>query len=229
MWVLAKAREKNDVYARVIMSMNIYRLVLAAALMLLGAGCSSPLFEGTIFDQRDYRRTGGPKKELAEIKTSSQMTNLECQRLAEQINALNRNQQQLDTRLRNIESRLSSSTNVDKDVIALRRDLEQVRVEREQLRKEITDDLAGRIEKIAARQQKSIDAARRQTQQAPARSTSTASAASAGSGYEHKIERGQTLSEIARGYNTTVSKIIKANKIKNPSSIRVGQVLFIPD
>lgn len=196
--------------------------------MLLGAGCSSPLFEGSIFDQRDYRRSGGPQKELANIKTSSEMTNLECQRLSEQIRSLNRNQQLLDNRLRNIESRLSSSSNVDQDVIALRRDLEQVRVQRNQLRKEITDDLAGRIEKIAARQQKSTNSAHRPAPQASARSTASSGSA-ASSGYEHKVERGQTLSEIARGYNTTVSKIIKANKIKNPSSIRVGQVLFIPD
>ena len=211
------------------MRTNVYRLVLPATLMLLGAGCSSPLFEGTIFDQRDYRRTGGSKQQLAEIKTSSEMTNLECQRLSEQINALNRNQQQLDQRLRKLESRLSNSAAVDQDVIALRRDMEQLRVERDQMRKEITNDLAGKIENIAAKQQKSIDAARRQAQQASSRSASASSAANSGSGYEHKVERGQTLSEIARGYNTTVSKIIKANNIKNPSSIRVGQVLFIPD
>jgi len=203
-----------------------------ALLMFLGAGCSSPLFEGSIFDQREYRRTGGPQKELAQIKTSSEMTNLECQRLSEQIDALNRNQQLLDSRLRNIEARLESSGDVNQDVIALRRDLEQVRNERSQLRKEIADDLAGKIEKIAAQQQKSIDAARRQAEQAATRSATSSSGAvrsSSGSGYEHKVENGQTLSEIARGYNTTVKKIIEANNIKNPSSIRAGQVLFIPD
>jgi len=206
------------------------KLALPAALMLLGAGCSSPLFENTIFDQREYRRTGGTQQQLAKIQSSSEMTNLECQRLSEQIDALNRNQQLLDSRLRNIEARLSSSANVDQDVIALRRDLEQVRSERDQLRKEITNDLAAKIEKIASKQQQSIDAARRQAQQAATtRSASPASSAQAGSGYEHKVERGQTLSEIARGYNTTVSRIMKANNIKNPSSIQVGQVLFIPD
>ena len=212
------------------MRLNICFLVSFVVIMMLGAGCSSPLFEGTIFDQRDYTRTGGPQKDLAKIKTSSEMTNLECQRLSEQVDALNRNQQLLDNRLRNIEARLSSSADVNQDVVALRRDLEQVRVERDQMRKEITNDLAGKIDTIAAKQQRSIDAAQRQVQEAASRSTASSSSATpSGSGYEHKVERGQTLSEIARGYNTTVSKIIKANNIKNPSSIRVGQVLFIPD
>ncbi|MFO7936089.1 MAG: LysM peptidoglycan-binding domain-containing protein [Kiritimatiellia bacterium] len=208
------------------MTMKIDKTGLLAALVLLCAGCSSPLFNDTIFDQREYRRTGGPAKQLAKIRTDSEMTNLECQRLSEQIDALNRNQQQLDTRLRNIESRIDGSPDLDQDIIALRRDIEQLRVEREQLRKEITDDLAGRIEKIAAKQRKAVDAARRQVVSRPA---NTSSAASSVSGYEHKVERGQTLSEIARGYNTTVKKIIDANNIKNPSNIRVGQVLFIPD
>ncbi len=211
---------------RFIMRVDVCFIFLLAAMILLGAGCSSPLFEGSIFDHRDYSRTGGPQAELAQVKTSSEMTNLECQRLAEQINALNRNQQQLDTRLRNIEASINSSATVDQSVVALRRDLEQVRVERDQLRKEITTELAGKIEVIAAQQQKSIDAARLQTQQAPTRSASTSAP---GSGYEHKVERGQTLSEIARGYNTTVSKISKANNITDASTIRVGQVLFIPD
>lgn len=205
----------------------ILRFTLLTALIMLSAGCSSPLFEDTIFDQRENVRAGGAQRQLAEIKTTSQMTNLECQRLAEQINALNLNQRQLDARLRNIESSVSSSAHVNQDVAALRQDLAQVRVERDQLRKEITDDLARRIEKIAARQQQAIEASHRQPRQTSTRPAS--STANAGSGYEHKVERGQTLSEIARGYNTTVDKIIKANKIKDASTIRVGQVLFIPD
>ena len=107
----------------------------------------------------------------------------------------------------------------------MRNELELLRVDRERLRAQITDDLADKIEKVAAKQQQALQAT--QTQ-APAAATS-ASAAARNSGYEHKVERGQTLSEIARGYNTTVEKIIKANNIKNPSTIWVGQTLFIPD
>jgi len=204
-------------------------MVIPVSLLLI-CGCSSPLFEGSIFDQREYRRTGGAQQELAKIKTSSEMTNLECRRLAEQIEALNQNQQLLDNRLRNVEARLGSSSGSEQEIVALRHDLDQLRLERERLRKEITDDLAARIEQIAARQQKSIDAANRQVQEAVARTSApTAGSGRSTSGYEHKVERGQTLSEIARGYKTTVDKIIKANNIKNPSTIRVGQILFIPD
>jgi LysM repeat protein/lysophospholipase L1-like esterase len=44
----------------------------------------------------------------------------------------------------------------------------------------------------------------------------------------HKVKAGDTLSEIARRYNTTVSKLRKVNNLKS-DLIRVGQVLKIPN
>ncbi|MCL4266421.1 MAG: LysM peptidoglycan-binding domain-containing protein [Anaerolineae bacterium] len=42
------------------------------------------------------------------------------------------------------------------------------------------------------------------------------------------VQRGDTLSSIARRFNTTVSAIVAANNIANPNLIYVGQVLVIP-
>jgi chromosome segregation ATPase len=49
-----------------------------------------------------------------------------------------------------------------------------------------------------------------------------------GSGREHVVESGHTLSAIAQAYGTTVSAIKKANNLKS-DSIYIGQKLFIPD
>lgn len=46
--------------------------------------------------------------------------------------------------------------------------------------------------------------------------------------YEHVVESGQTLSFIAKGFETTVQKILDANPGLNPSKLRVGQKLIIP-
>jgi LysM repeat protein len=54
------------------------------------------------------------------------------------------------------------------------------------------------------------------------------SAPSRGSGREHVVESGHTLSAIAQAYGTTVNAIKKANNLKS-DNIYVGQKLFIPE
>jgi len=49
------------------------------------------------------------------------------------------------------------------------------------------------------------------------------------SGYEHVVQSGETLSEIAREYGVSVNAVINANNLKDPNSLRVGQTLFIPE
>lgn len=53
---------------------------------------------------------------------------------------------------------------------------------------------------------------------------------SGGSGkyYEHEVGAGQTLSEIAKVYDVSVSDIMSENNINDASLIRVGQKLLIP-
>jgi len=50
-----------------------------------------------------------------------------------------------------------------------------------------------------------------------------------GSGYEHLVKSGETLSEIARAYGVKIEAILKANGLRDANTIRVGQKLFIPD
>lgn len=43
------------------------------------------------------------------------------------------------------------------------------------------------------------------------------------------IKKGDTLSEIALSYKTTVAELCSINHIENPNVIHVGQILKIPD
>jgi len=47
-------------------------------------------------------------------------------------------------------------------------------------------------------------------------------------GYEHVVKPGETLSQIASQYNTTIQAVVEANQLSDPNSLRVGQKLFIP-
>jgi len=209
--------------------MKAIRALVVVIGFLFVTGCAGPMFEGTIFEQPSQRDPA-----VARIVTNTQQMNVEFRQLAEQLNALNRNQELIDARLAKLETQITAMPQTSDDITALRRDVQLIRSERETLKKEITDDLAGRIEKIAARQQADINSVRAAAPASSGQTRSVSGGKSAGtppatSGYEHKVLRGQTLSEIARGYGKSIDVIMRANKMTNPSSIRVGQVLFIPD
>lgn len=187
--------------------------VVLVLLGLLVSGCSSPMFEGTIFEAP--ARQNDPT--VVQLTSDTGM-------LSQQVSSIMRSLEAVEGRLSALESRVSGGVATQDEVVALRRDLQLVRSERDTLRREITDDLAGRVERIAARQQAEAKAAA--TRAAAAASKAPVRSAT---GYEHVVTQGQTLSEIARGYGKSVNSIMEANNIKNASMIRVGQRLFIPD
>lgn len=47
-------------------------------------------------------------------------------------------------------------------------------------------------------------------------------------GISYTVQKGETLSEIARKTGAKLSDIINANKIADPTKVRVGDTLFIP-
>jgi membrane-bound lytic murein transglycosylase D len=49
-----------------------------------------------------------------------------------------------------------------------------------------------------------------------------------GGSVTHRVRRGQTLSHIARQYGTSVSALKRHNGIRDPASLRVGQVITVP-
>ncbi|MCL1919775.1 MAG: LysM peptidoglycan-binding domain-containing protein [Kiritimatiellaeota bacterium] len=182
-----------------------------AGMAALMTGCTTPSWlEGTMFDS-----TPKPDPAVARVATTTQQMSMEFRQLAEQMAEIRRNQQEQDARLNRMEAQLSSGGRTQSEITALQRDIQLLRADRETLKKEITTDLAARIEKIAVR--------------ANAANTRPAQSGQSRTGYEHKVEKGQTLSEIARGYGKSIDSIMKANNIKDASALRVGQVLFIPD
>jgi len=182
----------------------------AAGMTVLMSGCATPpsWLEGTIFDN-------SPDPAVARVATTTQQMSLEFRQLSEQMSEIRRNQQEQDLRLNRMETQLNSGGRTQSEITALQRDIQMLRADRDTLKREITSDLAARIEKIANAR--------------PAASSASASTGTPRTGYKHTVEKGQTLSEIAKGYGKSVDSIMKANNIKDPASLRVGQVLFIPD
>lgn len=179
--------------------------------LALLSGCQ--YFDGTPFERK-------PDPKVTKLAISTQQTNNEVRHLAEQMAEMNRIQIELDLRLQRLEAKLSGGATTD-DISAIKRDIQMIRTERDTLKKEITDDLVARIDKVVSRAGSTSTAVK----QPSTSSTSTR----ARTGYNHTVEKGQTLSEIARGYGKSVDAIMKANNLKTTNTIRPGQVLFIPD
>jgi len=180
---------------------------LSAGLFL----CSGCVMEGEDIFARSSSPMRAVNVEAAKQAANQQMVEANVQRLLVQMDEIRRSQEQQESRLAALENQLKNTGGVRDEITALRRDIETVRGGNAALRKEIVDDLSGRMAQI-----------QRAAPKAPDKPAAKA-------GYEHKVEKGQTLSEIAKGYNTTVSAIMKANNLTSKSIIRVGQTLFIPD
>ena len=139
----------------------------------------------------------------------------QVQTLAARFDAIEQRQSSLAARIAALERGSGDSGLASKDeVAALRSDLAAVRSAQGRLRDEIVEDLSARISAIAKRQEQARAAEARERQR---------------SGYSHTVEAGQTLSAIALAYKVSVKAIMQANNITDPTKLRVGQTLFIPD
>lgn len=155
----------------------------------------------------------------------------EVPRLVKQFDQLLQNQDAIVARLQRVEAALNAADrSVSSDEVgALRAEVADlkasIRRDQDRMRREIVDDLAKRMKSLVP-------------PPAPAQSYAPPPAASAahpasrpvsvGTHYEYVVEKGQTLSLIAAGFDTTVEKIVAANPGLKANRLRVGQKLIIP-
>ena len=135
----------------------------------------------------------------------------EMQRISGQVDVLQSNQEDLARRVARVENSKDEVDSLRAEIAALRASLEQVRREVSAQRGEIVRDLSARIAKLPA-------AAPAPTRSAPVY---------AGPHIEYEVASGDTLTVIAKAFNTTVQKIKEMNGFKN-DNLRIGQKLNIP-
>ncbi len=119
----------------------------------------------------------------------------------------------------------------------LEQEVDGLRTAQERDSRELRDRLAGLEQAIrsldTARAKDREDIIQKLTGQISQIVRSSSSSSSSGrrveEGYEHVVQPGETLSEIAAAYNTKVDTIVRANNMKSANVIRVGQKLFIPE
>lgn len=94
-------------------------------------------------------------------------------------------------------------------------------------RREILAQVAAQLEKLGKQTNAALDSmAKGQATRPVVQTTFTDDFPKEGVNYT--VQAGDTLAVIAKNNNAKVADIINANKISDPSKIRVGQTLFIP-
>jgi LysM repeat protein len=94
-------------------------------------------------------------------------------------------------------------------------------------KREVLTQVASQMERLAKQTQAAIDALAKNLASRPALPT-VFTEDFPKEGINYTVQTGDTLSVIAKKTNAKMQDIINANKITDPTKIRVGQTLFIP-
>lgn len=200
-----------------------FGLALAAAIF---TGCETIAGAGrrrTVSDNEvryKYERDQ-MNQNIQEVKYSVESAEQSAQRTDAKVNSLENNMRHYQSVTGNEIAQLRAEVN------ALRDENESLRADMAKIRSEVVADITDKVTALINEQQKRYQAAAA----AAAAAAPAASSANRGSGYEHKVCPGETLSAISVFYKVPVEKIRAANprKIKPGDVIRAGDILFIPD
>jgi len=158
---------------------------------------------------------------LAGCETTSTQTRQQREQqfrddVSDQIADLNRSvemvrsqQAALDRRLDAMESSLRSVAEAQRSLATLRSEMATLKAAMDSKISLVVDEVARENERLLSK-------------------LKTSQKATYAQGYEHTVQSGETLSDIARQYKTTLKAILEANQLSNANSLRVGQTLFIP-
>jgi len=165
--------------------------------------------------------TGWEQQRQQEARAASEISELRIsmQRLEHRLVDLGREQEVLGHDLQTLrqDARQQSARN-DAALASLGSRIDEQARSQAALRQELANELSTRMESI-------IRAQARATPAPPRGGTRPRAEV----GYEHEVQAGETLSEIARAYGVTSQDIINANPLRDPNVLRVGQKLFIPE
>lgn len=134
----------------------------------------------------------------------------EMQRVSGQVDVIQNNLSDVQQRLSRLEGG-GDASNIRQEISALKAAVEDIRQEMRRQREEIVKDLTARISKVG--------------QSAPA-AAPKAKPQMAISG-TYTIQSGDTLSVIAKAFDTSVKALKEANNLSS-DNLRIGQVINIP-
>ena len=184
----------------------------------LRCGCLLAFMAGTAWAQ------GGPDNPRIELANLRQDVLQLTQRVGEltmAVEQLNRDNSALQTKASQSYVTLEQ---LNRSVADINRTMQVGLAEQ---KREVLTQVGTQMERLAKQTQAAIDALAKNQATRPAVQT-TFHEDFPKEGVNYTVQNGDTLAVIARKNNAKLQDIINANKISDPTKIRVGQTLFIP-
>jgi len=178
-------------------------------LLLAGLLASSGCF--TVLDPGANRATQ-EREDVLILREDNRRLAGRVESLELQIEQLHQNQDRLQDNQRRLVSEMDQQ--VEGRMARVEQQIAAVDAARVKDRGDIVEKLSTKITQVMASSSSATHAGR---------------SSHSGTGYEHTVGAGQTLSEIAKAYGVSISVIIRENNLKNPDQLRLGQTLFIPE
>ncbi|MFA5257247.1 MAG: LysM peptidoglycan-binding domain-containing protein [Opitutales bacterium] len=197
-----------------------YIVRLSLFLLALAATAS----QGLAQSQSDSRRLGDLEQDVLQLKAQIGQMSMSVEALQRENAAL---KAQLQKSQQGNVSQYATLSQLDSQISTLRAEL--IRAQREQ-KQEIIDEVSKQIERLAQQTQQALQAQAASISAAPAAPPQAVTFADnfPKTGISYTIQKGDTLSAIARRFDASVEDIRNANRITDPSRLMPGQVIFIP-
>lgn len=186
-------------------------LVLAAMALVAGPGCATYFEDLNAQQARQQEDSRTLQEQIRRLSGRIEGLEMEAQRFAAETESVRK----LASSAGESQGRL-----IQGQVQEIGTRIRQLEAARETDRQAIVDDISRRVADIM---KKSSGGPSPSVARTPARRSSSAT------GYEHVVKAGESLSAIAAAYGVSSAVIAQENGISDPSKVRVGQKLFIPE
>jgi len=167
-----------------------------------------------------FAQSGG----LAEVGSLRQDVMLLNQRVGELTMAVERLDRENESLKANARQNFATVEQLNRSIADVNRTMQAALLDQ---KREILAQVAGQLEKLGKQTNSALDAMAKNQATRPVVQT-TFSDDFPKEGVNYTVQAGDTLAVIAKNNSAKLQDIINANKISDPTKIRVGQTLFIP-
>ena len=169
--------------------------------------------------------------EIANFKQDLELLSREVAGLRSEVENMRRENAKLQMSLDQISRKTRQGNDDSQNLVSLMDgrlgDLRKRIISNELAQKSFQDDVDGKIQQLVLQMNESFDRISTASSAAP-KVQDTFSTDYPQKGFVHKVEKGETVSSIAKKYNSKISWIINANQISDPTKVFVGRELFVP-